>query len=595
MNKTFKMNYLARDFSTIKQELLAYAERYYPDQLADLSETSINNFLVESISYVGDVLSYYLDYQTNETFLATAIEEKNILKLAKSLGYKEKINDTASGKVAVYVLIPDDGNGQPDYSRSPIIKKGTELISNSRAYFTTTEDVKIDSSVVGSNYVVARTNNAGNPLYYAAKTYLPIVSGRIDTKTYDITTFTKFRKLYLTSADISEIISIIDSEGNEYHQVSNLSQNIVFKSFYNSDTDPKYILKAVTAQRRFVFDYENGSPYILFGAKQYKPDEDLSSNPVAEPTKFVLNRYNNDYIQDDIFEPNVLNNGDNYGIGPDNTTLTITYRTSTSQNSNANIAEINKISDLIVSFDDPIIPDNVRSTIVNSIQILNEETIVGQDNGILVNELKDLAGQIFASQGRAVTSKDYETLAYMMPQKYGSLKRVKADRNMDDFKKNINLYITCIDRFGTLVKANSVIKDNLKAWLSNYKIITDSVDILDAKIINFGINFSVMIDPNANKIEVLDKVKKQLEYIYASKPQIGESFNILNVYREIRKIKDVLDIKEVKIRNITDIGYSQIPFNIQQNLTNDSNMIKIPRNAIWEIRDPVTDIVGNVI
>jgi len=594
MNKTFKMNYLARDFSTIKKELLSYAERYYADQLTDLSETSINNFLVESISYVGDILSYYLDYQTNETFLATAVENKNVLSLAKSLGYKEKVNDTSSGKVSIYVLIPDDGSGQPDYSKSPIIKKGTQLVSDNKSFFITAEDVKIDSNVV-TDYVVARTNNAGNPLYYAAKTYLPVVSGQLVTKTYNISSFVKFRKLYMLLDNVSEIVSVTDSSGNAYHEVPNLSQNIVFKSFYNSDGNPKYILKPVTAMRRFVFDHNDGVPYILFGSKQYKPDEDLETNPVVEPTKFVLNKYNNDYVQDSTFEPNVLNNGDNYGIGPENTTITIIYRSSEGQNNNANIGEINKISNLLIEFEDSLMSEAVKNTIIKSIQIINEEAIIGQNNGITINELKDLAGQIFASQGRAVTAKDYETLAYMMPQKYGSVKRVKCYKNNDNSNKNISLYITCVDRFGYLVKANTIIKENIKTWLSNYKIITDTVDILDTKIINFGINFNIMIDPNANKVEVLDKVKNYLQKVYASKPQIGEAFNILNVYREIRKIKDVLDIKEIKIRNITDLGYSQLPFNIEQNLTNDGNMIKIPKNAIWEIKNPINDIVGTAI
>lgn len=596
MNKTFKMNYLARDFSSIKNELREYAKRYYPNDLADQSEASLNTFLIESIAYVGDVLSYYLDYQTNETFLATAIENKNILNLAKSLGYKQRDNSSTAGRVAIYLLIPDNGSGLPDYTKAPTIKKGTELVSVNGSYYTVSEDVKVDESTVGSkNYVVAQTNDVGNATFYAVKTYLPIVSGKISTMTSDIGTFTRFKKLYLDNIRVSEIISIVDSDGNLYYEVPNLSQNIIFQSVFNSDTDPKYILKAVSVQRRFVFDYENSIPYVLFGGKQYKPDEDLSVNPVTEPTKFALHRYNNDYLQDDFFEPNKLLNGDSYGIGPDNTTLLITYRISNTNNNNANVSEISSISNLKYSFSDPLITDGVRSTIIGSIQVVNEEEIIGQNTQISIDELRDLAGQIYSAQNRAVTAADYETLTYMMPQKYGAVKRVRAERDPTSLKNNINIYLTCIDKAGNLTRSNTTIKENLKTWLSNYKIITDTVDILDAKVINFGINFSIMVDPTADRIETLDKVKAQLEYIYASKPQIGESFNILNVYREIRKIKEVLDIKEVKIRNITDLGYSQIPFNIEQNLTSDGNMIKIPKNAIYEVRFVAEDIAGNIV
>ena len=595
MNKNFKMNYLARDFSSIKNELKEYAKRYYSDTLSDLSEASINTFLMESVAYVGDVLSYYLDYQTNESFLATAIERKNILNLAKSLGYKRKDISSTTGKLAVYMLIPDK-NGTPDYSKSPTIKKGTQIKSTVGNVYTTTEDLVIDENLIGSDYVVARVNDVGNPTYYAVKTYVPIISGVILSKTISVGNFVKFNKIFLDDSKTAEVVSVIDAEGNQYYEVSNLSQNIVYVSTFNADTDPKYILKPISAQRRFVFDYDESLPYLLFGAKSYKPDEDLTVDPVAEPTKFALNKYNNDYLQDDFFEPNKLINGDFFGVGPENTTLTVTYRTNTTLNNNSSVGQIINISDLKYSFDKfPGIADDERSVILNSIQMVNEEEVLGQNSEITIDELKDLAGYIYNSQNRAVTAKDYEALTYMMPQKYGAIKRVKAERDPTSLKNNINLYISCSNRYGSLAKSNTLIKENLKTWLSNYKIITDSVDILDAKIINLGINYTILVDPAANKLEVIDKVNEQLRYTYSFKSQVGESFNILNVYREIRKIKEVLDIKDIKIRNITDSGYSQLSFNIQQNLTSDGNMIKIPRNAIYEIKDVVTDIVGNAV
>jgi hypothetical protein len=595
MNKTLKMNYLARDFSSIKNELKDYAKRYYSNDLADLSEASINSFMIESAAYIGDILSYYLDYQTNETFLATAIERKNVLNLAKSLGYKQRDTSSTTGKVAMYLLIPDNGNNEPDYKRSPVIKKGTELRSVNGNLYTTIEDIKIDETVVGTNYVVARTNEVGNPTYYAVKVYVPIISGKLSITNIDIGSFVKFNKVYLDDPRIAEVVSVVDSEGNVYYEVPNLAQNIVYKSIYNSESEPKYILKPISAQRRFVFDYDTSLPYLLFGGKQYRPDDDLTVDPVAEPTKFALNKYNNDYLQDEFFEPNKLLNGDSYGVGPENTTITVVYRANLTSNNNSSIGDITTVSNIQYSFDDPFITDSVSSTIISSIQVVNEEDIVGQNNEIEIEEIKDLAGNIYNAQNRAVTAKDYETLCYMMPQKYGAVKRVKAERDPTSLKNNINLYTVCIDQFGSLKKANTQIKENLKSWLSNYKIITDTVDILDAKIINLGINFTILVDPNADKIETLDKVQAQLQYVFSSKAQVGESFNILDIYREIRKIKDVLDIKDVKIRNITDIGYSSIPFNIQQNLTSDGNMIKIPRNAIYEIKNPKTDIIGNAL
>lgn len=595
MNKNFKVNYLTRDFSSIKNELKEYAKRYYSNELSDLSESSLNTFLIEAVAYVGDVLSYYLDYQTNETFLATALESKNILNLARTLGYKSKDSTSTTGKVAMYMLLPNDGNNKPDYIRAPTIKKGTQVTSTNGNTYITTEDVRPTNALVGNNYVVASVNDVGNPIYYAVKLYAPIISGRLVTKNISIGSFVKFNKVYLSDPKIAEVVSVVDSDGNTYYEVPNLSQNIVYKSVYNQDSEPKYILKAVSAIRRYVFDYDISLPYLLFGGRQYRPDEDLAINPITEPSKFALNKYNNDFLQDEYFEPNKLLNGDSFGIGPENTVLKVIYRVNDSLNNNAPANSITAVSNLLYTFHTPDITSQVSSDIINSVQVTNEEQVIGENVQISLDEIKDLAGNIYNAQNRAVTSKDYETLTYMMHQKYGAIKRVKAERDPTSLKNNINLYVCCVDRDGKLTKSNTTIKENLKTWLSNYKILTDTVDIIDAKIINFGINFSIMVDPQADKIEVLNNVKAQLEYVYGFKAQIGESFNILDVYREIRKFKDVLDVKDVKIRNITDVGYSNIPYNIQQNLSSNGNLIQIPRNAIYEIKYPNIDIIGNVI
>ena len=597
MNKTYKVNYLARDFQSIKQELSNYAKRYYPNNFSDLSEASINSFFIDMAAYVGDVLSYYTDYQANESFLATAIEEKNILQLAKSLGYKQSDFKTTTGKVAVYMLVPSINN-TPDYTRVPIIKKGTVVSSaDGTKDYLINEDIIIDENLIGTSYVVARTNVVGNPTFFAVKFFAPIISGQLITTTINVNQFTKFRKVTIGNFDVAEIISVIDSEGNEYYEVPNLSQNIVYRSILNKDNPnslTKYLLKPISAQRRFVFENENGVPTLTFGGKQYKPDEDLTINPVAEPSKFVLNRYNNDYLQDAFFEPNKLLNGDNFGVGPDNTVLTITYRTNSALNNNASIGEISSIKTLLTQFlTDIDVSDSTE--ILDSIQMINEEEVIGQDNALTTEEIKNLSGLIYQSQNRAVTAKDYEALSYSMPSKYGSIKRCKAERDPKSLKNNINLYVVSVNNFGNLTTSNTSIKQNLKQWLTGYKMLTDSVDIIDAKIINLGINYTILVDPNKNKLDVNSAVLAQLRNFYNLKPQIGENFSYLDVYREIQKVEGVLDVKSLEVTNITDAGYSPVSFNIKQSESDDGNMIMMPRNAIYEIKNVTTDITGKVV
>lgn len=595
MNKNFKVNYLARDFASIKEELKKYATRYYSDTLADLSETGLNSFMIEAVAYAGDVLSYYLDYQTNEAFLSTAVENKNIINLSKSLGYNIKNNTSASGIISIYMFVPDK-NGAPNYEKMPIIKKGTQVLSISGASYVTTEDVIITEETVGSNWVVAQVNNFGKPLFYAVKTFVPVVSGRFVTENYPINDFIKFRKLILNDTSAIEIISVVDSEGNYYYEVPSLSQNIVYVSSLNSyDNSQKHSLRPLIAQRRFVFDYDETGTYLLFGAKQYKPDEDLGINPTVEPIKFSLQKYNNDYLQDGFFEPSSLLNGDSYGIGPENTVLTITYRINDIGTSNATIGQINSIGNLITSYTAEDLADPEKRTVLNSIQVSNEEPIVGDTVTLSAEEVRDLGKKIFSAQGRAVTASDYESLSYAMPQKFGALKRVKAERDSSSLKNNINLYVICEERRGSLIVANTRIKENLKSWLAQYKIITDTVDILDAKIVNFGIHFVILVDPLADKTQILQKATQRLQIYYSKQPQIGESFNILNIYRELRKIKEILDIRDVSVYTKSGGDYSSIKFSIPQNLTSDGAIIKIPKNVIYEIKNLSLDITGDVI
>jgi hypothetical protein len=600
MNKTFKVNYLARDFQSIKQELKNYASRYYSEQFSDLSEASINSLMIDAAAYIGDVLSYYIDYQANESFLSTAIESKNIVALAKSLGYRKQNGSTTVGKVALFMLIPATTNNLPDFSRTPIIKKGTSVVTNDGSRtFIINEDIIIDENLIGTNYVVARTNTAGSPTYFAIKLYVPVISGVIKTVDIPIGNFTKYNKIALNDFNVSEVISIVDSEGNEYYEVSNLTQNIVYKSVLNrdsTDSSVRYILKTVSAQRRYVVDYDNNLTYLIFGGKQHKPDDDLTINPITEPSKFIINSYNNDYLKDGYFEPNKLLNGDDTGVGPDNTTLTITYRVNSSLNNSALAGEITGVKSLNYSFNNSlVIPQTTIDTIIDSIQVINEESITNGGTTISDNELKDLAGSIFQSQNRAVTSKDYETLVYMMPGKYGSIKRVKAERDTYSLKNNINLYIVGVDALGSLAKTNTKLKENLKYWLSDYKMLTDSVDIMDAKIINIGLDYKILIDPNYDKIAVKSLVDAQLAFVYANKSYIGQAFNKLDVYREIRKIKGVLDIIDLKVKVINGTGYSNLYFNILENTTSDGNMILMPKNAIYEIKNPTLDITGTAI
>ena len=127
--KTKPVRYASKDFETIKGSLVEYAKTYYPDTYKDFNDASFGALMLDTVAYIGDMLSFYIDYQSNESFLDSAIETKNLLKLAKQFGYKRPLEYSSTGKCAFYVQVPATTAGIPDTALIPILKEGTTLSS----------------------------------------------------------------------------------------------------------------------------------------------------------------------------------------------------------------------------------------------------------------------------------------------------------------------------------------------------------------------------------------------------------------------------------------------------------------------------------
>ena len=262
------ISYTSRDFNSIKQDLINYAKVYYPNTYKDFNEASFGSMMIDMISYVGDILSFYVDYQTNETLLDSAIEEESIVKIAKQLGYKLNSSPIATGEAAFYVSTPaDESSSGPSADLIPILKAGTLVSSDSGAIYTLTQD--IDFANANTEIKVATVDDNGTPLTYAFKAYGSIVSGEQSQDQIDIGDFERFLKIKIGDTNISNVLSVVDSDGNEYYEVDYLSQNTVFKAIRNiaeNDEMVPYILRSMYVPRRFTVDHNlDNETYITFG------------------------------------------------------------------------------------------------------------------------------------------------------------------------------------------------------------------------------------------------------------------------------------------------------------------------------------------
>ena len=421
-NKTPKpINYSNRDFTSIKNDLVEYAKRYYPDTYKDFNAASFGSLMLDTVAYVGDMLSFYIDYQANESFLATSNEYLNILKHGRQMGYKYDYQPSSHGVINLFALIPADAKGTaPDSDYYPVILRGSRFKSEGGNTFTLTEDVHFSKS---SNEIVAAQvdDELSVPITYAVKASGKVVSGRYFQETISIGSYQRFLKIPLASNTIAEVISVIDSEGHEYFQVDHLSQNTVYINVENRSSDRNLapsILKAIAVPRRFSIETNQNITYLQFG---YGSESELKTTPLYQPENVVLKQHAKDYITQATFDPAVLNESDKFGVVPANTSLIVTYRANERSNVNAAANTVTEPSSVNFVFPATGATDaNKQNTVRGSLESTNLEPIVGDITIPTPFELKQRIAHNFATQNRAVTKKDYMSLVYRMPAQFGA-------------------------------------------------------------------------------------------------------------------------------------------------------------------------------
>ena len=591
--KIVPIDYTHREYKTIREDLTQIAERFYPDTFKDWSEASFGSLMLDAVAYIGDQLSFYLDYNVNESFLDTAYQYDNVLRHGRILGYKFEGRPSTYGKAALFVVIPASSTGLgPDLSYIPVVKKGSRFTSENGLNFVLTENIDFADS---KNPTVVATvdTTTGAPTYYAIKAYGNVVSGYFSQERIRVGAYQQFLKVQLSSPNITEIISVNDSEGNEYFEVDYLAQDMVLKEIantnYKNDNVPS-ILKPLLVSRKFVVERTRRAASLQFGSG--KTGE---TNVVANPQAVAINVFGKDYVTDTTFDPTRLSKNETLGIVPSNTTLTVTYRVTNPTNSNVAVGKLNSVGNSKMDFkDQQLLTTSTVQTVVNSLEISNEEPIVGDVSEPTSTDIKRRIFDTFPTQNRAVTQADYENLVYRMSAKFGSIKRCSVQKDPNSIKRNLNLYVISEDSQGKLIKTNSTIKNNIKTWLNQYRMMNDTVDILDPYILNLGIEFTMKAATGTDKFTLLDNAINALAIKFSSPLYIGEPLYISDIYSELKNVKGLLDVLTVKLVNKTGANYSFANIDINENLSPDGSYLVVPANALVEIKFPSTDITGKV-
>ena len=586
------INYTSRDFDSIKKDLLEHAQRFYPDNFKDFSENSFGSYILDTVAYVGDMLSFYVDYQVNESFLETALEYENVRKLVKNQGYNYTGRPAAYGLATFYIIVPGRTTGLgPEATVIPVLSKGSEFKSNSGQSFVLTEDV--DFSDPKNEIVAARFSQVtGKATSWAIRAHGMVKSTVLFQTQVEIGNMEKFLTVRVGPASIAEIKSVIDSDGHEYFEVDNLSQDTI----YINSTNPNAsidgvpdIIKPKIVPRRFCMKQDDTGTYLQFGHGSDKKEALIN---VLDPSQATLKMSGKHYITDNAFDPNELLSNSSLGIAPSNTTLTIRYYDNEQNSVNVSAGDLNSVSVVGMRFPKSIGNTLSEEGVRQSLEVSNDQAIVENTERPSTDHLRQVTYAAKAAQKRVVTRNDYEAYIYMMPSNFGKIKRAVVYNDPSGTNRRLSVYVVSQDGDANLIETNSTIKENLKTWLNKNKMLNDNIDIYGAKIVNIGFTYEIIVDPTSDKVQVLNSVNRKLLDYFSDKMYIGEPFYISRIFNIINKVEGVLDTVRVTPEIKVGTGYSGDAISIQEMKSNDGTYIKAPINSIFEIKYPGTDIRG---
>jgi hypothetical protein len=617
------IRYLNKDYTDLKATLIEYAKAYFPESYNDFTTASPGSMFIEMAAYVGDVLSFYLDNQIQETFLQYAKQPANLYAMAYTLGYRPKATSAATVDLDVYQLLPSKvvgGEYIPDYDYALIIEEGMEVSSGGsgqKFYLPDAVNFSISGSTTPTEISIYQTDINGNPEYFLLKKTAPAISGTPVTTIVSFGQAEKFKKITLSDSNIIEIVDAVDDDGNKWYEVPYLAQDTVLEPVANLrgitpsftiNQQVPYFLQSKKVPRRFVTRVQPDNTLVIeFGPGiNSVADEAIVPNPNKAGIGLLdgLSKLNTAY------DPTNFTTTYTYGLAPANTRITFTYLTGGGAAANVPANTINGIDKVVTSFftnspTDPGLGNIVR----NSVTVNNAFPAGGGGGGDTVDQIKLNTLLQYPTQMRAVTNQDYLAFAYSMPGKYGKVSKAYITRDAITFS-NIttntpgvqdplasSLYVLGFDTQERLALPTLELKENLKTYLSHYRMLTDTVTIRDAYIVNIGVTFEVTLRPDYSGREVLLKCITALKnYFNVDLWEINQPIILPDVYTLLDRIEGVQTVKKVTIVNkYGEVdGYSQYAYDISA-ATVDNIIYPSLDPCIFEVKYPDTDIKGKVV
>lgn len=612
------VRYLNRDFDSIQDQLISFAEAYYPETVQDFSEGSIGLMYIDMASYVGDVLSFYTDVQFKENFIQFAEERQNVVALANQMGYRPNVTNPATTKLDVFAVVPTrtvDGTVQPDFRFVPTIEENMVVASSTSpgVEFRTLEEIDFTADTASSPLevqVFEQDQQRSRPASYLLTKTVRASAGSIENTTFSFDEPDAYTRRVIEDENVVTILSVTDSQGNEWQEVPYLAQEQVFREFKNKESisteftefqeETPYLLRLQRAPKRFITrTRSDGLTFLQFGSGVAQDDqEEIVPNPLTIGNPQIPNVGQLDLPLD----PANFLSIDSYGEVPFNTTLEVEYVVGGGVESNVPINDLTEIVDINFNLEDTEVTTDegqqILSSFQNSVRVTNPVPATGGGPADSIEQVRKNSQAFFAAQNRAVTKEDYVTRVLSMPSRYGSVAKATVDEDVQNENPlAVNLRVLGWDSNKKLVPVNNAIKQNIQEFLKQYQMLTDAINILDGFVVNVGVDVEISVFQSFSKKEAkVSAINEISSYMDPEKRDFNQPIirgEIINLLNQIEGIQNVANI-DITNKFNEDEGYSGNRYNISR-ATRKGIIFPSQDPSIFTVRFPNKDIKVRVL
>ena len=590
------IRYSSRTFGEIRTDLVALIKQTYPEVLSDFTDSSVGAMMIDLNAGVGNNLSVNTDRAFQETQLQYAQERASILNIAKNMGFNIPAKRPSVTVVDFSVLIPVLGNA-PDASYYPILQAGAQVNGGGKV-FETQEIIDWNSpySNMGdpNRAILPNFDSNGSIVSYTVVKREVVFNGSssIYKRAISSTDVVPFFSIVLPDPNVLEIDSIVLVEG------TNISSTPDATTF-NSSPNRYYEVDYLAQQRVFVENYQSSAPNGVAGIK--------AARWIDVTKKFIKEFTTNGYCQitfgsgdsdSDAFKSGFLKEGvsnkyflenflNNTALGEKlkaNYTLFIKYRTGGGSASNVGAQTLTQLGNYSLVCNGS--RQDFKQNVIRSLTVSNPISAIGGNDGLSIEQIRQLVKYNFSSQKRDVTLTDYLLQIYKMPGKFGSPFRANA------FKVDNKVVIPILDiaADGTLSNSsNSLLKDNITEYLSNFRMMNDYIEVKDGKIFNLAFDIDVYVE-NISDNQIANSIITIVrDYLNVNNYEMNQDIFLGRLQKQILDANGVINVIGIKVYNKTGGLYSTNAVS-QAMVSTKTGEIEIINNTIYSVQDSMFEI-----